>query len=91
MEVLLLLLLLLVMSAGNVACFVIGVKVGQATAKGEEVKLPVVKPAEPVQEHQVQNEAEQEAEMEKSRLETIMQNVDNYDGTDEGQVDVPWR
>ena len=87
MEVLLLLLLLLVMSAGNVACFVIGVKVGQATAKGEEVKLPVVKPTEPVEEHQVQNEAE----MEKSRLETILQNVDNYDGTDEGQVDVPWR
>lgn len=91
MEVLLLLLLLLVMGAVNVACFVIGAKVGQATAKGEEVKLPVVKPVEPVQEHQAQNVAEQEAQMDKSQLETILQNIDNYDGTDEGQVDVPWR
>ena len=91
MEVLLLLLLLLVMGTANVACFMIGAKVGQATAKGEEVKLPVVKPIEPVQEHQEQKEAEQEAVMEKSQLETILQNIDNYDGTDQGQVDVPWR
>ena len=83
--------LFLVMTTINIAWFLIGVKVGKETAKYEEVKLPVVKPAEPVEEHQVQNEAENEAEMEKSRLETIMQNVDNYDGTVEGQVDVPWR
>ena len=91
MELLLLLLLLLVMGAVNVACFVIGAKVGQATAKGEEVKLPVVKPIEPVQEHQEQKEAELEAVMEQSQLETILQNIDNYDGTDQGQVDVPGR
>ena len=84
-------LLLLIMFVINTAWFLLGVKFGKQTAKYEEVKLPVVKPAEPVEEHQVQNEAEQEAEMEKSRLETILLNVDNYDGTDEGQVDVPWR
>ena len=95
MEVLLLLLLLLVMAAGNVVCFLIGVKLGQATANGEEIKLPVVKPTEPVQEHQVQNDAKTEAdkvaEKQKNWLNAVLQNVDNYDGTDQGQVDVPWR
>ena len=82
-------LLLLVMGAVNVACFVIGVKVGQATAKGEEVKLQVVNPIEAVREHQEQKEAKQEAQMEKSQLETILRNIDNYDGTEQGQEDVP--
>ena len=67
------------------ACFLSGVNVGQKAAKGEEVKLPTIKPAEPVP---VQQE---EAEVAKSRFEAIMQNIDNYDGTEQGQVDVPWR
>lgn len=80
-------LLLLVMGAVNILCFVIGAKVGQKVAKGEEVKLPVAKPAKAVQVHQAQSEAE----MEKNRLDTIMRNIDNYDGTEQGQEDVPWR
>lgn len=81
-------LLLLVMGAVNIACFMIGAKVGQTVAKGEEVKLPAVKPTEAVQVHQTQSEAEVDK---KTRLETIMRNIDNYDGTDQGQEDVPWR
>ena len=80
-------LLLLVMGVMNIACFVIGAKVGQTVANGEEVKLPAVKPAEEVQVQPVQTEEE----MEKNQFNIIMQNVDNYDGTSQGQVDVPWR
>lgn len=79
---------LTILAVGSVclACFLSGVNVGQKVAKGEEVKL-LVKPAEPVP---VQPEP-QEAEVAKSRFEAIMQNIDNYDGTEQGQVDVPWR
>ena len=80
-------LLLLVMGVMNIACFVIGAKVGQTVSNGEEVKLLGVKPAEEVQVQPVQTEEE----MEKNQFNIIMQNVDNYDGTSQGQVDVPWR
>lgn len=80
-------LLLLVMGAANIACLLIGVKIGQAVAKGEEVKLPTVKPAEAA----VKLTPQQEAEEEKNKLDIIMRNVDKYDGTEQGQEDVPWR
>ena len=35
--------------------------------------------------------ARQEAEMAQGRLETIMQNIENYDGTSHRQEDVPKR
>ena len=80
-------LLLLVMGAANIACLLIGVKIGQTVAKGEEVKLPAVKPVEAV----VKLTPQQEAEEEKNKLDIIMRNVDKYDGTEQGQEDVPWR
>ena len=74
------------------ACFLSGVNVGQKLVKGEEVKLvngekvklPAIKPAkeEPVK---------QPEEVRMSRDDIILQNIDNYDGTGQGQADVPWR
>lgn len=66
------------------ACFLSGVNVGQKAAKGEEVKLPTIKPAEPVP-------VQEEEKVAMSRLEAIEHNINNYDGTEQGQVDVPWR
>lgn len=63
------------------ACFLSGVNAGQKLVKGEEVKLPAIKPAKEV--------PVQQQEDKKSRLDIIMQNIDNYDGTEQGQVDVP--
>jgi hypothetical protein len=77
-------LLLLVMGIMNVLCFCIGAKVGQAVSKGEEVKLPTVNPLEAVREHH----AKKEAEMEQSKIDKIMQNIERYDGTGRGQQDV---
>lgn len=87
MEVLFLL-AMLAMGAVNAVCFLIGAKIGLAVAKGEEVNLIPVKPAEAVEVHPVQPEEDAEK---KSRFEAIVQNIDNYDGTEQGQVDVPWR
>jgi hypothetical protein len=78
-------LLLAVMGAVNILCFMIGAKVGQATAKGERVELP--SPTKAVQEHR----EKKEAQMEQNRLETIMRNIESYDGTPYGQKEVPGR
>jgi hypothetical protein len=78
-------LLLLVMGLTNIACFMIGVNVRQKVDKGEEVKLPTVNPMEAVRAHQERKEAEKE----KNRVETILRNIDAYDGTSRGQEEVP--
>lgn len=75
---------LLVMGAVNIACFLIGAKVGQTVSRGEEVKLPEVNPFEAYRKH----EAKREERKEHDRLETIMRNIENYDGTSTGQREV---
>lgn len=77
-------LLLAVMGAVNVLCFVCGAKVGMAVKKDEEIKLPSVNPVEAVKEHI----NKREAKMEQDRIDKIMQNVERYDGSPNGQVDV---
>ena len=80
-------LLLTVMGLTNIACFIIGAKVGQTVGKGEEVKLPTVNPVEVYRKH----EAKKEAQMEQERIDTIMRNIECFDGTGRGQEDVPGR
>ena len=77
-------LLMAVMAASNILCFLIGAKVGQKVVKGEEVELPKVNPMEAYREHQERKEAERV----KDKVETILRNIDNYDGTPNGQEEV---
>lgn len=78
-------LLLAVMGIANVLCFVIGAKVGMAVSKGEEIKLPSVNPVEAYRKH----EAKKEADAEQDKIDTIMANIEAYDGTPYGQKDIP--
>ena len=78
-------LLLAVMGIANVLCFVIGAKVGLAVSKGEEIKLPSVNPVEAYRKH----EAKKEADAEQDKIDTIMANIEAYDGTPYGQKDIP--
>lgn len=78
-------LLILTVGAVNVLCFFIGAKVGQTVARGETVKAPEINPAKMLREHRAQKEADKEAK----RLEAIMNNIDTYDGTGQGQKEVP--
>ena len=80
-------LLLLVMCMTNVACFVIGARVGQKTARGETIEALAVNPMQAVREHR----ARKEAQMEQDRMEVILRNIESYDGTEHGQEDVPGR
>lgn len=77
--------LIAIVGALNVVCFFIGAKVGQTVAKGEPIELPSVNPIEVIREHNDRKEAEREQD----RIETIMRNIERYDGTPEGQEEVP--
>ena len=76
--------LLAIASLSNIACFVIGAKVGQKVIKGETIETPSVSPMKAYKEHQ----AQKEAEAEKNKIDTILRNIDNYNGTDYGQEEV---
>jgi hypothetical protein len=76
---------LALLCASNIICVYIGTRLGQKVAKGEEIKLPTVNPLEAFKEHQ----NKKEAEMEQNRIDTILQNIESYDGTANGQKEVP--
>ncbi len=79
-------LLIAVVGTLNIACFFIGAKVGQTVAKGKEIETPAIKsPMQLYQEHQDKKEADRE----KNRIDVILQNIERYDGTGNGQEDVP--
>lgn len=69
----------------NILCFVVGAKVGQQVSKGEKVEIPLVNPLKVAQEHQAKKEAEHQL----NKIETIMSNIECYNGTEYGQKDVP--
>ena len=83
-------LMLLVAGAINLLCFVVGARVGQKSARGEEIEIPT--PSLPsvsrLDARQSKEEMEQ-AKREQERFEAIMRNIEAYDGTWVGQEDVP--
>ena len=78
-------LLLAVMAVSNILCFMIGAKVGQTVANGDRVKLPTINPMQIAREH----EAKKEAQIQQDKLDAILQNIEGYDGTPNGQKDIP--
>ena len=80
---------LIIMATGFLclSCFVAGAKLGQKVSRGEEITTPAVNPFKAYQERQ----ARQEAQMEQDKMDTIMRNIESYDGTGFGQEDVPGR
>ena len=77
-------LIVLIVGAMNICCFVIGAVVGQAASRGEKIDTPTVNPLKAYREL----EAKKEAQREQSKLDTIMRNIECYDGTSKGQEDV---
>lgn len=79
------LLLIALISTLNMVCYFIWFKIGQAVVKGEKVVLPTITPKITKQSKQ----SKKTARIEQEQYDAIMQNIDNYDGTGLGQIDVP--
>lgn len=67
-----------------IGSFCVGAIVGQTVSKGEDIELPSINPLEAYRKH----EAKKEAEAEQNKIDTIMQNIESYNGTSAGQKDV---
>lgn len=78
------------MGVMNILCFIVGARVGQKAVRGEDINVPTITPPNPFEAHR-EREEKREAKAEQDRVATIMQNIENYDGTGIGQKDVPRR
>lgn len=82
MDLLTLVIILLI----NLASFVIGAKIGQKVSNNERIEVnPVKMIKEEIQEHKEQKVKEEED----NYYNTILHNIDVYDGTSNGQKPVP--
>ena len=79
--------ILIIIAVGtlNAVCFFIGSKLGQKVAKGEDIEIPSLNPMDMVRNHKDKMQARAETE----RMNVILQNIDNYNGTEMGQKEVP--
>lgn len=78
--------ILLVVSVGviNILCFFIGAKVGQKVTNNEPLKLPNLNPIKAIEDYKENKEYEED----KERFNTMLDNINNYDGTGLGQKDI---
>lgn len=76
--------LVLAVAISNIACFIIGARVGQQASKGQPVE-PVRNPVTVVTEIA----AKKEEQRQQDRLAVILDNIEIYDGTSAGQREVP--
>jgi hypothetical protein len=77
----------IVVALANIVCFLIGVKVGMAVAKYEPIELPKIRAFDYTKNAATEKE-QREAEAVRNRVETILRNIEKYDGTSLGQEDV---
>lgn len=82
-----LVILVFIVGALNIFCFFLGAVIGQRTATGKEIKAPDLNKLNPMTIYKEHSE-KKEAEKEKEKLETILKNIERYDGTEAGQEDI---
>ena len=84
MEIWVILMLLVIMTASNIVCLVMGAKIGQQVAKGQPVKVDLPNPVAAIKEHR----EEAQAAVKQSQVEAILRNIDRYDGSSYGQEEI---
>jgi len=76
--------LVLLMGVMNILAFLIGARTAQKANRGEEIKLPNINPVQAYKEHKEESEYSKEQE----RLNTMLENIENYKGDGLGQKDI---
>ena len=70
----------------NLLFFVVGAKIGQASARGREIRI---NPVKAIKEEIRDSKAAKEESLRKRKIDTMLQNIDSYDGTGLGQKQIP--
>lgn len=79
--------IIIAVGAMCIASFFVGAHVGNKVSKGEPVELPKVDPMKAIR----QKNERAEAKARQAEIDTILRNIDRYNGTAEGQEDIPRR
>lgn len=75
-------LLILFLEIGNIVCFYLGAKIGQTIVNNKEIKIPdPIKAVTQIKENK-------EIRKEQEKLNIMLENISNYDGTELGQKDI---
>lgn len=77
--------LMLIFAGSNVLCFLVGARTAQRIESKEPIELPNLNPVKAYRDHQHRKEADAE----QRKIDAIMENIDNYNGTSSGQKDIP--
>ena len=77
-------LLAVFISLSNLICLIAGVKVGQKAHRGEDITVKIPNPVQKVQ----SMKDSQEYKRDREAVETMLYNIDVYDGTGMGQKDI---
>lgn len=70
----------------NLLTLIIGVKIGMSVGAKKEITL---NPIKAIQEHKEIKQEHKEATLKDKQLKTMLTNIDNYDGTEFGQQEIP--
>ena len=84
MEILGYMVIALIIGVSDVVCLLIGARLGRAIDKGDAIPSPIKDVTRAVK----TAKADKAAKRDLDRYEKILQNIDRYDGTSSGQVDV---
>lgn len=76
----------LILCAFNLLSFVIGAKIGQASVKGRDIRI---NPVKAIKEDIRESKIAKEDNLKKRQIDTMLQNIDKYDGTSLGQKEIP--
>lgn len=82
-------LLILVVGILTNISFLIGAGIGQKAAKEQEIEMPNLNPVKAVKNTVRDIRANRCAKKERERIDTLFENIENYDGTAMGQKDIP--
>ena len=72
--------------AFNLFSILVGVIIGQKLSKGREIKL---NPVKAIKEEIKDSKVSREENLRKRKIDTMLQNIDSYDGTGLGQKQIP--
>ena len=70
----------------NVLTVLIGGKIGMSVSNKKEI---ILNPVRAIQQHKEEIKDQKESSLADKRLKTMLKNIDNYDGTDFGQEELP--
>lgn len=76
----------IILCAFNLISFIVGAKIGQSSSKGKNI---VLNPVKAIKEDIEESKHEKKESLKRKKIDTMLQNIDNYTGSGLGQKEIP--